>query len=182
MLRSFTRAELLSEWLTRRGYQPLRADVATDITAGTDLAAHLGREVADWINHIYATAPAEMLPVTEGSDSTSLLFADTPRGAARISLPPDAARIVSVRLSGWDYPVALSPRDCPEALAALNPFMTPDCGKPLAVMEPDGRITLWPATTTSRLDSLLYIPHPSEGDGPVTFDPLLLTTINTYPD
>lgn len=36
MLRSFTRAELLREWLTRRGYQPLRSDVAADLTTGTD--------------------------------------------------------------------------------------------------------------------------------------------------
>lgn len=42
MLRSFTRAELLREWLTRRGYQPLRSDVAADLTTGTDLAAHMG--------------------------------------------------------------------------------------------------------------------------------------------
>lgn len=42
MLRSFTRAELLREWLTRRGYQPLRSDVAADLTTGTEIGrAHV---------------------------------------------------------------------------------------------------------------------------------------------
>ena len=57
MLRSFTRAELLREWLTRRGYQPLRSDVAADLTTGTDLAAHIGREGAPGLRDIYAPAP-----------------------------------------------------------------------------------------------------------------------------
>ena len=42
MLRSFTRAELLREWLTRRGYQPLRSDVAADLTTGTGRAGPNG--------------------------------------------------------------------------------------------------------------------------------------------
>ena len=52
MLRSFTRAELLREWLTRRGYQPLRSDVAADLTTGTEHPAQNGSPGARLVREI----------------------------------------------------------------------------------------------------------------------------------
>lgn len=180
MIKMFTRAELLREWLTRRGYQPLRSDVEIDLTTGTDLEAHMRREVVDWVREIYADAPADYLPQTDDPTGATLTFVDAPVGACRLRLPADAARVISLRLDGWSRPVAPMPLPSPRDIAASNPFLQPDADNPLAVMEPDGSILLRPASTDSRVASLLYIPAPPADDEPVAIDPILLTHIKPF--
>lgn len=175
----FSRAELLDQWLTRRGYQPLRTDVSTDITTGTDLAAHMGREVADWVRYVYATAPPSMLPVAEGSAYCTLTSV-TSGGAARLNLPADAARVVAVRLTGWERAATPVLPGCLDDIAAGNPFLLPDESRPLAVMEPDGSMLLSPAGENCSIASLLYVPQPPGINEPVAIDPLLLATMSSF--
>lgn len=185
MLRSFTRAELLREWLTRRGYQPLRCDVATDLTTGTDLAAHMGREVADWLRHIHATAPPHLLPLTDGASAAHLATADGTSLRARLIPPADATRILAVRLSGWSRAVGLTPPGSGADLAADNPFMQPDSLRPLATAEPDGSILVGPAPAGTTVELLSYVapaPDYAAGDSeePIVLDPLLLASMTGF--
>ena len=185
MLRSFTRAELLREWLTRRGYQPLRSDVAADLTTGTDLAAHMGREVADWLRHIYATAPPQLLPVADGSTSARLTVVDSTSRRARMILPSESTRVLAVRLTGWSRAVALSPPGSEADLAADNPFLRPDSKRPLATSDPDGSILVCPAQEGATVELLTYVAPAPEYDAddeaePIVFDPLLLASMADF--
>lgn len=180
MLSQFTRAELLDEWLTRRGYQPLRADLTTDVTTGTDLAAHLGREVADWVRHIYATAPPAMLAVTDGAALATLTADGAPAGGVRLLLPPRAGRVVSVRLDGWHRAAEPVSAARGAALGIDNPFLCPVAAAPLAVMAADGSLILWPADGESTVASLLYVDLPADDAAHIALDPRLLATVGSY--
>lgn len=180
MITLFSRAELLDEWLTRRGYQPLRADSSVDISTGTDIRSLLGRELDDWIRYVYATASPALLPTVDGAPAARLTFTDAPEMAARLVVPEGAGRLLAVRLSCWERPVAPVPCGSAPDLAASNPFMQPDGSVPLAVTDPDGTIVVRPARAGATVERLLYIPSPPEGDEPVALDPLLLATMGAY--
>lgn len=180
MITLFTRAELLDEWLTRRGYQPQRSDADIDISTGSDITALLGRELSDWIRYVYATAPPLLLPNVDGSMSARLTFGDAPESAARLIPPAGAARILAIRLSGWARPVAPLPAGSSCDLASSNPFMQPDSSAPLAVTDPDGTIILRPAPAGTTVERLIYIPAAPEEGEPVSLDPLLLATMATF--
>lgn len=116
-------------------------------------------EMDAWYVNMLDSAPAEMLPVTDMADSC--VAARTPSGAARLTLPEGARRLVSVTLPGWHTPATvINDPSSPEARRQLNPYACGSAQAPVAV-----------ALDSRRRVYDLYTPLP--GDGPVRPEQLL---------
>lgn len=164
---TYTSDELLKEWMRRRGYEPLRTDVETDVTTGTDTAAVCRRELRAWLAKVYAEAPAEILPRRELAAEALEWTRGFIEGSAEALLPPGVGRVTEVAMEGWARPAV--PVDAETAMAALeaNPFLLPGARTPLAIAE-GRRLTVMPAAAPGvRLARLEYVPAP-DADGEAT--------------
>lgn len=161
----YTADQLLREWMRRRGYEPLRADVEIDVTTGTDTAAVCRRELAGWLARVYDEAPVELLPRRELAPTALEWAAGFVDGSAEALLPACVGRVTEVAVAGWARPAV--PVDTATAMAALeaNPFLLPGPRTPLAVVA-GRRLTVMPVPDVGcvSLTRLGYVPAASLDD------------------
>ena len=94
---TLTKAQMLEQWKRRRWLEPLRADCRIRRSDGADLDAYAEMEMRQWYLDLLATAPAEMLAVTDLTLSATVKRA--PEGRLFIDLPAPAVRVVRVRVA-----------------------------------------------------------------------------------
>lgn len=93
-----TKAQLLKEWRLRSFPEPDGCGCTVVQTGGADLKAYLEARMDDWYRALLADAPVEMLaPVDIADRAATALMAD---GTARIGLPEETVRVVSLTLDG----------------------------------------------------------------------------------
>lgn len=176
---AFTPSELLAEWLSRRGYQPLRSDAETDISTGTDITEHCRRELSDWLAHTYATAPPAMLETRELSAENLTWTQGFIEGSAEAILPASVGRVTEVTVNGWSRPAIPADTDTAMAFLEANPFLRPGSNTPLAIMA-GRRLTVMPASP--RLSaSISYVPVITLSDKVIILSPTLLATMADWP-
>lgn len=176
MLRTYTLDEMIGEWRTRCGFEPLRADCITQCS-GTDVDAHLTRLINDWYLNLLLTAPAALLNVEETAPLCTL-------SDGRVTAGAGVVRITSVRLSEWINEAEPLNRDTPAARRALllraNPYSAAGVNAPSAVVSPSGNaIEVWPCDESSRLLSVKGIIYNPDSDI-FTLSPSLLAEIPRY--
>lgn len=176
MLKTYTLDEMIGEWRTRCGIEPLRADCIAQCS-GTDVDAHLTRLIGDWYLNLLLTAPAALLNVEETAPLCTL-------SEGRLRAGAGVVRITSVRLSVWINEARPLDRDCAAAQKALalrgNPYSAAGVNAPAAVLSPGGdSIEVWPCDESSQLLSakgIIYNPD----SGLFTLSPSLLADIPRY--
>lgn len=176
MLKTYTLSEMIGEWRTRCGFQPLRADCIAQCS-GSDTDAHFTRLIRDWYLGLLLTAPPALLNVEETAPLCTL-------AEGRLTPGAGVVRITSVRLSGWVNEAEPLERDTPAARKALhlraNPYSAAGVNAPAAVIAPSGNaIELWPCEETATLLSAKGVKYDPESDL-FTLSPSLLADIPRY--
>ncbi|MDE6278742.1 MAG: hypothetical protein K2M05_02095 [Paramuribaculum sp.] len=176
MLKTYTLTEMIGEWRTRCGFEPLRADCIAQCS-GTDVDAHLTRLIGDWYINLLLTAPAALLNVEETAPICTL-------SEGRVTAGPGVVRVTSVKLSGWVNEAEPLTRDSPAAQRALalraNPYSAAGVNTPAAVLSPSGdSIEVWPCDESSRLLSAKGIVYNTDSEL-FTLSPTLLADIPRY--
>lgn len=76
-------------------------------------------------------------------------------GCVTLSLPQEVVRVLLVRLSGWRCPATIvADPESNLALHQLHPYTRACAASPVAVVYPDGRLSLYPATSADTLETL----------------------------
>lgn len=129
---TLTKAQMLAQWKQRRWLEPLRADCRIRRSDGADLDAYAEMEMRQWYLELLATAPVEMLAVTDLTLSATVRRAG--EGRLVIDLPASAVRVVKVRVAGWqrDAEITADPHS-PLALRQANRFACGGVEHPVAV-------------------------------------------------
>lgn len=149
----FTREEFLDYWRMMRGFAPLRNDAVVTRTDGIDFDPMLEAEMDAWYRQLVRDGdPASLVAEELAGDIVLPAPAD---GCVTVSLPPGALRVLYVRLSGWRCPAAVvTDPDSAVALRQLHPYTRAGADRPVAVLYPDGRLALYPASGSDTLESL----------------------------
>lgn len=176
MLKTYTLSEMIGEWRTRCGFQPLRADCIAQCS-GTDTDAHLTRLIRDWYLGLLLTASPSLLNVEETAPLCTL-------AEGRLTPGAGVVRIISVKLSGWVNEAEPLPRDSPAAQKALrlraNPYSAAGVNAPAAVIAPsDNSIEVWPCDKSTTLLSAKGVIYNPDNDI-FTLSPSLLADIPRY--
>lgn len=140
-----SKSEILLRRRTAAGLEPLRSDATmTDLT-GLDIdAALLGKLRARYLR-LLDTAPAAMLAPADIAPQVTMEAASY--GGARLVLPDNCRRVLSVRLEGWQKAAAvLADNDTAASAAQTNPRTAATAECPAAVICADGSVCVWPAT------------------------------------
>lgn len=148
-----SRQEFLSRWRALRGYAPLRNDVSLSRSDGLDFDARLEAEMDGWYRRLVLEGDESLLAPEELAPGVSLSApAD---GCVTLTLPPHAARVTGVRLSGWRRAATVvTDPECNLALRQLHPYTRACEANPVAIVYPDGEMALYPASESDRLVSL----------------------------
>ncbi|MBD5351120.1 MAG: hypothetical protein HDR89_09620 [Bacteroides sp.] len=141
-------SEMLDLWKLLGGYESLNVGVKVTNLAdeGVDLDRLLMRRIEGWYATQLLTAPAEVLPVYDIADDVDIYPAPAD-GSATVVLPEGTVRLFSVMMAGWQRPaIIINDRRHPLALAQSNPFTRATASAPLAIHDPSGVLSLYPAT------------------------------------
>ncbi|MBD5330875.1 MAG: hypothetical protein HDS00_03095 [Bacteroides sp.] len=126
-------------------------------------------QVADaYIDGLISLDPSE-LPLTDLTPE-AVLSNPLPGQPATLILPPRCLRPVSVRMAGWGRDATIVKAGTAVALAQDNPFSRGGTVRPVAVVEPAGKLTLYtpPRNLAPSLLALLAIALPPDGLYPLT--------------
>lgn len=149
----FTRGEFLAQWRMMRGFAPLRNDAAVTRTDGIDLDSLLEAEMDAWYRRLIRDGDGDTLVAEELAGD--IILPEPSEGCVTVSLPPEVARVLTVRLSGWRCPATVvTDPESATALRQLHPYTRAGADSPVAVSYPDSRLALYPATAFDTLDTL----------------------------
>ncbi len=121
MKKLLTKSEMLDLWRLMRADEPLRLDCTLTRTDGVDHSFRLETEMRAWYLALLDLAPEEMLTPINMAAKASITSAN---GLLIITAPEEVRRVLSLKFSGWDAPIA------PDSLVttvidyASNPFCT----------------------------------------------------------
>lgn len=133
--------EMLGFWKLATMYEPARLDCVIGRTDGIDLDRLLRHRIEGWYVRQLLELPAHELPLTEIAHLlTPVRRAD---GSAEVILPEGTVRVAGVEMDGWHRPATVtSDPASPLAQEQRNPFSRGDKADPVAVVYPDGRMSL----------------------------------------
>ena len=144
MTLNLTRSEMLRLWKRIRAIEPLRLDCTADRTDGPDIDSFLIDQMRAWYLNLLDNAPESKIAPCECTDSARVDFSGST--SAIVKAPAGCRRILSVRFSGWDFPVNVM--DAPIPQKAANPY----CRRPAAFRLGNDRIAvIGPVGTLSEL-------------------------------
>lgn len=150
MTLNLTRSEMLRLWKRIRAIEPLRLDCTADRTDGPDVDSLLTDQMRAWYLNLLDNAPESRIAPCECADSAQVEFSDS--ATAIVKAPSGCRRILSVRFSGWDFPVKISDEPIPQKIA--NPY----CRRHAAFRLGNDRIAVFgPVGTLSELRCALDI-------------------------
>lgn len=140
-----SKSEILLRRRTVAGLEPLRSDsTMTDLT-GVDIDSALLGTLRSRYLRLLDTAPAALLAPFDIVDRVTMEPA--PYNGARLVLPENCRRALSVRLDGWLKTAAVLSDNATAASAAQsNPRTAATAACPVAVTCADGSLCVWPAT------------------------------------
>lgn len=165
---TLTREEMLALWRRMRTVEPLRLDCSVGRTDSVDIDAILDGEMRLWYLNMLDSADPDLLPVENVADAADCSTA-APSSVMTVRLPEQVRRVVSVRFSQWESPIA--PDADPEQVrrCAANPLWH----RPLAGAI--SRHTLTVCQPGGSLEEIMAVTDP----GPETyiFDESLLNTV-----
>lgn len=148
-----SRKDFLARWRSMRGYAPLRDDVDMARGDGLDFDMLLEAEMDCWYQRLLREGEVRLLAPEELAPA--LAMPSPADGAVTLTLPPGVVRVVVVRLSGWMRPAEIvTDPGCNKAMRQLHPYTRACAENPVAVLHPDGRLALYPASASDRLVSL----------------------------
>ena len=148
---TLTESDMLEIWRRACAIEPLRLDCTADRTDGPDVDAILVDRMRAWYLDLLDNAPLSKLVQIDCVDSASVSFSPD-SGLAVVSAPESCRRIVSVRFSDWNFPVAVI--DSPVPRSASNPF----CRRPAAFrIAPDRIAVIGTSGSLSELKCILDI-------------------------
>ncbi|MDE7335536.1 MAG: hypothetical protein K2N10_04420 [Muribaculaceae bacterium] len=152
MKKSLTKGEMLDLWRNLRMAEPLRLDCAVARTDGTDLSAAIEAETRAWYLQLLDRGdPALIIPVDA---SPTAIVSSSESGLTLVGVSASSRRILEVRFSGWDAPVAPDTTLEQVRLAAANPY----CRRPMVAAIGKDRVAVAGAEGT--LSSLMVALDP----------------------
>lgn len=169
--------EMLNLWMLHRYGEPLATEGALTRQWGLDVEALAAGEMRAWYDRLLTTAPVGMLETDDIARRLEpVLTAD---GAARLTLPDDVVRLLSIRLDGWERPaVPVAGFDSPEARRQCNCLTRGGRHCPVAVAEGSTVMLYTPVDRCVRVAEALAITRPPEGTYRLRHG--ALTTIAAY--
>lgn len=167
MKKSLTKDEMLELWRNLRMAEPLRLDCAVERTDGTDLSAAIEAEMRAWYLELLSRGEqALIVPVNVASTA---LVSTSAAGLTLINASASSRRILEVKFSGWDAPLAPTGTIESLRLAAANPY----CRRPMVAALGGDRAAVVGAEGT--LESLMVALDP--GPDSYIFDDAALKEI-----
>lgn len=153
-----THTEMLGRWMLHCGYEPLRADATVVRADGIDLERLMAQRMRRWYLDLLDTAPVELLETDD--IAAQLQAARGADGCARLTLPDECRRLISIRMSGWARNATVVAADSPVARRQCNPMTRGGAAAPVAVVE--GR-EVWlysPAGSNLNIESAVVVMRP----------------------
>lgn len=141
---TYTEQELIDYGRRLLGFGHVRSDCNLSQSDGVDVDALIAASIRQWYLELLRRGPRELL---EGAKVK--ITASTPlggAGGARLEVPRECLRVLSVRLSGWHHAVEpLASSQLEQTMARqLNPYAAATVRAPVAVLSADGSILAWP--------------------------------------
>ena len=171
---SFSSSEMLAYWRRALGFDTSRPDCDISIYEGIDVDGIIRVRMRQWYLRQLDTALPCMVNHEDVASRCSMAPSKHVADAALITLPADARRPMSVKLSGWEVPApVVTPSEAAQRIKRMaSPFGRPGCCDPLALKTEAG-IEVYPARGT--LQSLRAVVDP--GEDLYILDEFLLETI-----
>lgn len=168
MLLELTQDEMIDKWLLREGFEPLRSDCIVSRSHGVNLREIARRECALWYEKLLREADAELLPVENLADDSSIMLSATLSGSIMFTLPEKVVRPVGVKLSSWLRAADIVPPDSATARLQRNPYLRGGMENPVAIYHPlERKVELFSPAYNNHdiLDSLLCVVRKYDEDG-----------------
>ncbi len=175
---TLTQAQMNERWLALRRLNTLPLEAVVNRNDGVDMDMIVTEEVKKWYFNLLLTAPERMLAPVDIEDGLQLL--PDGRGGARVVVPPEVVRIISVRMRGWYAPARLLHDNAypPEVIRRtrrrqMSQLTMSSPADPVAIMH-SNVINLYPYIDDDELHTLRVV---TMTDGIYQFDSSALTTI-----
>jgi hypothetical protein len=178
-----TEEEMVSQWLLRKGYEPLRSDCTITRSDGNDLQALAALECHIWYEKLLTEAPIELLVPHDLAKSKEVKSTMTLADSIMVTLPANCVRPVAVKLGSWLAPARIVTPDSPLARRQYAPFSAAGITNPVAIWHPNNKLELFsPAYENSdTLETLLCIVRQTDAEDSskliYEFQPDALSTI-----
>lgn len=135
MVRSYTRAEMLSHWRLAHGFETGNTGVDIEAFEGLDTSTALAASMRQWYLGLLDTAPVHKLQTT-----VMKLPAEATSGGimSRAAIPAGVRRLLYVDSQGWGHGVVpVEPAEAGRRLGRVaSPYARPSEGDPMAVVLP----------------------------------------------
>ena len=130
---SYTRHELLNQWMLRKYMIPLRTDCTVSRVEEGDSHAELAAiEMDDWYNAIIDTGDPMMIEPLDITAETTSVYHPRER-MLEITLPPRCRRVIELSVNGTAAPVIPVTKDSPVAMLQKSPYSCGGLNSPVAV-------------------------------------------------
>ncbi|MCM1521430.1 MAG: hypothetical protein NC039_02115 [Muribaculaceae bacterium] len=159
-----TLPQMLDRWKLHHGLLPLADSSAVSLATPDAADTLLTAQIEEWYMRLLLTAPPHLIDPVDYSNRVAL--PEPVEGGVTVTLPPEALRLISVRLVGWwcDARIITDP-DEGESILSLqhDPYTRATPFTPIAIVRPGGRIMLYPAGAGATAQSLLCAARHSDG-------------------
>ncbi len=173
-----TQAQMNERWLSLRRLNTLPLDAVVRRNDGVDMDMIVTEEVNKWYLNLLLTAPEGLLATADIEDMLTLR--PDGHGGAEVVVPPEVARITSIRMRRWNAPARIVVDNPFTADAARrvrhrqsSPLTMASPSSPVAIMH-SNVVTMYPYVDG---DELLTFRAALMTDGIYEFDSKALSTI-----
>lgn len=141
MMLSLTRRQMLDKWMLMKGFALARTDASVIRADGIDIEVMMEAEMRAWYLSMLDTAPPHLVGAADIADRVALTV-DSDGLTARVALPADCRRVVRFRLDGWHNDATIAAPDSAAARREDNRLTRSGMWRPVAVLWPDGVLTV----------------------------------------
>lgn len=160
---SLSLSRMVDEWKLARCLAPAQPAAAVNCTYGLDIDATIACRLRVRHAELLATAPADMLPLTDIAGEATVSRGDD--GAAVVELPGRCLRVVSATMKGWlrAATIETDPHSV-RAMAQQSPFARGAAAEPVGVVSGTRLMLYTPPPGSLELTELLAVMLPADSD------------------
>lgn len=157
---SLTSEEMLARWRSAHGLLSTVAGLAEEFSP--ELNDLHTAAIEEWYARLLAEGPEELNDPIDYSGTVTMPPAA--RGTVTFGLPPEAVRLLRVRLRGWRCDARIIPDpDGTLTCRQADPYTRASPDAPVALLRPGGFVTLAPAVDDNVPETILCTGRQADG-------------------